>query len=385
MVRKSLFLSVCFLLFVLFIGYAEVLTTVTISGSTTLFHEENTNFGWYTMGQTRLDLRSAGNKNVKGQLQVDAGYNGEEGEIYGDIHRAYIRVRFNVFLLTIGKTRVTWGDGFLFNAGDLIFEGISFPSDISTQSMESTNEMRFSTDWLLAIKFPIGLYSFIEGVFFPHPKMGKTSNGFYYPDFTDFHDVEAGLRGLTKIVNVKVEGGYLYKGSKSIRNSTHNLYMSFNGPIVKWNWHLSTSIAIPAKDPDGDEIGDSWAVSFGLLRIISFSNNGNLTLRLETAIRPLGHWRERNPSPSDTEYGLYLFPEIVLSPMDNLAISIRSLFSAIDLSALNSISVDWNIFQGFTMSTMFTIRCGDSNDHFKWGKAGDFFFTLYFKYIFGSA
>ena len=132
---------------------AEVVSSVTISGYTSVLRSGNS-AEMLAVLKSSLNLDSVGNKNVKGYFQLDSWI----ADSFGiDVPRAYLKVRFPWFRLTLGKTRVSWGDGFVFNAGDVVFGSTgSISGDLSADSL------RNETGWLGAVYLPLGAFSFLE-------------------------------------------------------------------------------------------------------------------------------------------------------------------------------------------------------------------------------
>jgi hypothetical protein len=119
---------------------AEVASSVTISGYTSVLRSGDSAVVTAFL-KSCLDLKSVGNKNVKGYFQLESLIT--ENYIFLDIPRAYIKVRFPSFRVTLGKTRVSWGDGFVFNAGDVVFGSMGVISgDLSAETL------RDETAWL---------------------------------------------------------------------------------------------------------------------------------------------------------------------------------------------------------------------------------------------
>ena len=185
--------------------WAEIGVTTRITGTTSLVHEQESEFSLLSYGEGRLDLKSYGNENVRGQLQLDALLS-EEVEL--DVPRAFVKVRFPGFRLTVGKTRISWGEGFLFNAGDVVFEGMSLMDNLTEL------ELRDETDWMFVPYIPLGTFSFIEGLLLPHPRLMDGSSGSGVPVAVPLSQIDTGSRIVTKALGVKLEGGYLYKGSE---------------------------------------------------------------------------------------------------------------------------------------------------------------------------
>ncbi len=349
-------------------AWAEIGVTTRITGNTSLVHEEKSEFSLMSYGEGRLDLKSYGNPNVRGQLQLDTLIS---EEIKLDVPRAFIRVRFPAFRLTLGKTRVSWGEGFLFNAGDVVFEGISLLDNLTEL------ELRDETDWMIVPYLPLGTFSFIEGLLLPHPRLDEGGDGI--PVTVPLGQIDVGSRIHTKAAGIKLEGGYLYKGSEG----RHRPYVSFQGGLLTLDWHLSTSLSIPTEDPDRESLRKGWDISLGLFRIVNLPSSGSITFRLESALAPFAHWKEVSSS-TPPDYGIYLYPEVTFAVTDSLSYFIRSIVSPIDLSALGFAGIRWNIFQGFTMSFYFSIMLGDENDRFGWNRPGDTALTSQMEYIYGG-
>jgi len=357
-------------------AWAEIGVTARITGTSSLVHEEESEFSLLSYGEGRLDLKSYGNKNVRGQLQFDALLS-EEVEL--DVPRAFIKVRLPGFRLTLGKTRVSWGEGFLFNAGDVVFEGMSLMDNLTEL------ELRDETDWMFVPYIPLGTFSFIEGLLLPHPRLvdgsvGTPARGSGAPVAVPLSEIDAGTRIVTKALGVKLEGGYLYKGSEE----RHRPYVSFQGNLLTVDWHLSSSLAIPSENPDRQALRDGWDISFGLFRLVNLPSVGSIAFRFESGIRPFGQWQERGRSPNASNYGIYLYPEVAIAVNDSLSCFVRSIVSPVDLSALNFAGLRWNIYQGFTMSFFFSLMLGDENDHFGWSRQGDAALTSEMQYIYGA-
>jgi hypothetical protein len=349
---------------------AELKTSATISGYTSLLRSG---------GETYLNaileggfvLKSAGNKNVKGELEIKSALT--DNYLFLDIPRAYIKVRFPWFRFTLGKTRVSWGDGFVFNAGDVIFGSMSaISADLTAETL------RDETAWLGALYIPLGDFSFLEAVVVPYPTgAGAVLTGpggagdFVFttvsvPALLDIGPVGleyigGGLRAAFKLGSTTVETGFF----TSDFGGAHRPYMSLHGHLlVDWNFSASFGIpfGVPLQDVDWDQ-WDKWlSISAGLFHPIILSPSQTLSLRLETAIRPGADWAE---TPGG-DYGLFLFPEISFSPSDTLSLQLRTMFSPIDLSALAMAGVNWNVYQGLNVITYLLLPFGDGNDFYQW-------------------
>lgn len=371
-----------FLLFVVISApftWAEMTTTVTISDYLIFSRmvdddldpaDDNVVIGVINLLKSRLDIKSAGNKNVKAQFQLDALL--FQNNIIFDIPRAYVKMRFPGFRATLGKTRVSWGEGFMFNAGDVIFGGMSLDVDIS-QSV-----LRDETAILASTYIPLGRFSYIETVFFPFPTLAEVIPGTIAPIPRNIAETSAGGMITGKVFDITLEGGYLYKGVPQ----SHKPYISAHGHLIA-DWYLAASCDIPHKDPDEESFKEGLALSGGLFGIIPLEGDASLNLRLETGIFPFGEWEEAETFPADP-YGIYLFPEIVYTPVENMSYQLRALVSPVDVSGLVIAGMNWNMYQGFTLGFMATAMFGDEDDPFGWDRDSDLAFVLSLEYIFGE-
>jgi hypothetical protein len=342
---------------------AEVVTSVEISALSGLTRDENQELAIYGVGKTALNFDSLGNPDVRAQLELDTIVT---DSIMPDVKRAFVKVRFPGFRITAGKTRESWGEGFLFNAGDVIFGSMEPIADLSETIL------RDETAWLVDLYVPLGQFSHIEGIVLP-----------YAPDaegaeiLNSVYDMRGGGRIVTKLLGIKIEGGYLFKADQAL----HHPYISFQGNLF-FDLQLSAAMEIPARDPTAKDIENGFTVSFGLMRIFSTDEAGTWTVRLEGALRPFGLWQEAAAADEDTEYGLLLYPEVDYAPDDFLSFQLRSIISPFDASAVISLGCTYNIYQGLSILATAAVQIGDENDIFGWERAGDFALLLGLEYIF---
>jgi len=333
---------------------AEVASSVTITGSASVLRYEGAT-QLLPMVKASLDLDSEGNKNVKGYFRLDS-YIGETVGI--DIPRAYLKVRLPWFRLTLGKTRVSWGDGFVFNAGDVVFGSMeTISGDLSGPTL------RDETAWLGAVYVPLGAFSFLEAVTLPYgvADPAGTFNESLLPLSIPMplHSLSGGLRGAFKLGRTTLETGYYASGRTK---TEHRPYLSLHGHLLV-DWNLSASMAIPMFDPQWEQWDEYLGISAGLFHAVNLGLNRSLSFRLESALHPGAGWTE---TAGGTDYGLFLFPEIAFSPTDTLSLQLRSLVSPVDLSTLNFLSVSWNIYQGLTIYSHLSVPLGDGDDLYQW-------------------
>lgn len=293
----------------------------------------------------KISFPSPNAGNVRGEVVLKTDYNSLSPVVISSvddvIHKAYLRVRFPSFRLTAGKTRLSWGDGMLFNAGDILY-GSSSVSVSLTQS-----ELRSETDWMASVNYPLGFFSFAEAVVLPS-KTGKAE------------DMGFGARFYTNVGQTKVEGGYL---TKEDTGRVNRLYGSLQGNIGP-DWYLASSVTIPQTNPSASDIEKSWLISGGLFHMVYLPEDKNLSLRLELLARPFGKWEFE--SQGDATCALLLYPEIVYSPTSSLSYSVRAILSPLDLSTLLTAGASWSVFEGFSLIANIAAPFGESGDLFNW-------------------
>jgi len=336
---------------------AEVTSSVTITGYTSVLFSGDPEDPAVVAAvlKSSLNLDSVGNKNVKACFQLDSWI---ADSFSFDVPRAYLKVRFPWFRLTLGKTRVSWGDGFVFNAGDVVFHSMGVISgDLSAETL------RNETGWLGAMYLPLGAFSFLEAVVFPYPlpdPAGTFSEDLSFLAGTvSLHELSGGVRSAFKLGATTLESGYFASG----REAEHRPYISLHGHMLV-DWNLSASMAIPMFAPQWRRWDEWLAISAGLFHFADLGGSASLSFRLEAAIRPGSGWSE---TAGGVDYGIFLFPEIAFSPSDTLSLKLRTLLSPVDLSALIVAGVSWNIYQGLDLFNYLSLMAGDSDDLYSWG------------------
>jgi hypothetical protein len=325
-----------------------------------------------------LDLQSVGNENVRGFLQLDA-WAGEGFALA--LPRAYVKVRLPWFRLTVGKTRVSWGEGFLFNAGDVVFGSMGLLAGGLSESV-----LRDETTWLAAFYVPLGAFSYLEGALVPWEPvaaagdpLGLTGAGALETDLTLLLDPVApgelagGLRGVFRIGGAKLEAGYFGSG----RAGEHRPYLSLQGHLGV-DWYLAGAFVIPTAGAAWGSWAEWIELSAGAFSLHNLPGGRSLSVRLEAAVRPGMRWQEAEGAEAvalgdaalagvpPPQYGLYLFPEVAFSPTDTLSLQARALISPLDGSALSMVGGSWSVYQGLSLFTYLSIMGGDGNDLYAW-------------------
>lgn len=326
-------------------------------------------YGYSLGGSGGMAFKSRGVRDVKAELRFDfiypeqtvsVDYDGTGGQdpvslslLMLSLDKAYVKVRFPWFRLTVGKTRLGWGDGFVFNSGDVIFGSTGTAVDLTAA------EVRSETGWMTALNIPLGRFSFLEGLVMP-------ATGDAEADLLvgDIRESSAGLRFYTKLAGFKWEGGYFFDGDASA-GALHKPYLGIQGNLGI-DFYLAASAAIPLQSAWESGFRESFNISFGLFHLQQLNRISSLSLRLETLVRPFGRWQ---PAAGARDYGLLLYPEIAYQVSESLNLSLRSLVSPLDLSAQLTFGADWNVYQGFSLLGYLVANAGESSDLFAWQKA----------------
>ena len=328
-------------------------------------------------GTAGLTFKSLDNRNVKGFIEIDfepdtpAGdYSYTEPAL--ELKKAYIKARMLDHRLTVGKTRTTWGEGTVFNSGDVLFGSLNPYVDLTEE------EKRTETAWMTLTDTPFGSFSFVELVYMPPQREINDENIKTSVPGGRIEKSSIGGRIYTRAAGTKIEAGYIYKGQKRTESDpsirTHRPYISFQGNIGP-DWSLSSSAAIPAvANPDTGIIKKSFTCSFSLFHIINLDHDSSLNLRLETLILPWHNWEEKTDLFSDAEnstdiievYGIFVYPQIVYNISPGLNLSLQSVVSPIDISAMTTIGFFWNLYQNFEILNYLTFNAGEESDIFAW-------------------
>ena len=320
----------------------------------TLAYSANSN-QWFALMPSSLSLSipSASKPNVRGEVVLKASSSVAIASLDDVVHKAYLKAKFPSFRLTMGKTRLSWGDGRVFNAADVLYGS----SDTAVEFTQA--ELRGETAWMASINFPIDFFSFAEAVIMPS-STGK-------PD-----DMTFGGRLYATIQDIKVEGGYATKVETGAR--VHKPYVSFQGSFGP-DWYLSSSLTIPVSGNIAQATLDSWMVSGGLFQYVQLENDRSLTLRMEFLLCPFGDW-DLASALDNQNCALLLYPELTYALSPSLALSFQSILSPLDLSAKSTIGFSWNVFEGFSVLGYGSVNIGDAGDVFSWNAATKPSFSL---------
>jgi len=331
----------------------------------TLLRVSEGDWAMLTLGTARVSL-SATSESVKAELAVD-GLLGESA--VASLARASVAARFPWFRLTMGKARLAWGEGVVFNAADLLY------GSSSAAGLDLTAEtLRDDAAWMAAVYVPLGRFSFAEAVVLPPPLDVAAFIQDPAAPLPDPADAAIGGRIVGKLAGVKTEAAYLYRGE----TGSHSVAASLQGNLFV-DWHLSASASLPAISPALKDLADSLLLSAGLFHLQRLGPRASLSLRLEALAAPAGAWQEVDPAPPPapaTVYGLLLYPEISLAFDNAISLAARALVSPVDGSALIVPGVSVSVHKGLSFLGMASVSIGDETDNWSWSRQAGLSFVL---------
>jgi hypothetical protein len=330
-------------------AFAEIETRVELTLLGSFLRNAAGDPGLAFIAAGELGFAAINNPDVKAELTLAGAWTDAMVTPPEDLlKKAYIRTHFDVLRVTAGKTRVAWGDGFLFNAGDVVFGSMLPVADLSV------NLLRDTTDWMVDLYLPLGDFSFLESIILPFSPLRAPGSPLVAAD-----TLRGGGRIVTKLAGVKMETGYLFRADAA----SHRPYVSFQGNLF-FDAYVSASMDIPSTNPTERNLRDGLAVTAGIYRLFSFDDGSSLLVRVEAASWPFGIWNEADAAGfgSADRFGIIVYPEITWSPTDILAIQLRAMMSPVDGSGLVSLMATWSIYQGFDLLGYAWVMYGDAND-----------------------
>jgi len=316
-------------------AFAEVVTTVTVDAyqSVTTDGDDTSAAG---IGRSEIDFQSRGSGDVRSRLQLRAYLTEIDGVSTSvlTIPRAEIRWRLPAgesyrMRFTVGRSRLSWGDGVLFNAGDTINGARPGAVDLTTDTL------RNETQWLTAGYFPLGRFAFLEPVVLLPGYEMEISSASNEQTADDIADTAAGGRLQFNLFSVKSEVGYLYRGEEEI----HQPSIALQGNLGV-DWYAGASMRLP--DPPDEEL----YLSGGLVHHGSGHRIGSWSFRLESL------WEQRGER-------LHLYPEATWAPSQLFSVFLRGTATPVvsaewlapgDTDASGAVGLAWTPSTGLTLS-----------------------------------
>ncbi len=289
-------------------------------------------------GNLSVSFNQTNNKSVKSRMELNGTTDLTSGGLSLSVSKAYVKFRFPRLRFVIGKAPFSWGEGLIFNAGDLLFG--SSPININLMQSEFTD----STAWITSLNTPLGPFSFIEGIYLAPENLSE-----------GIDSSKEGGRLITRIGNTKLETGYLYSGT----DTAHKVYTSLQGNLFL-DWHLSAAASL------NEDWKESLVITGGMYSMRTIGYDGTLSWRLEAVVKPYDEWKESADASQNGNYGVYIYQEAGYAFNSGMTLILRSMISPVDMSAVITPGFTWNVFQGFTITVMGSAGTGTKNDTFAW-------------------
>ncbi len=329
---KKLFIIILFATLLFVPLFAEFNLTTEVSLNHNILLTEDTDPLYFESGNVLINLDSVGFKNVKTDMGVNLTFNSNSPNPSFSLDHLTIKARFPSFRLTFGKTRLDWGEGNLFNAGNVLFNSTSYSVPLLNDSVILERE------WLGAVTIPLSSFSFLEGAII-------------LPDDGDVMGLKGGIRYYSSEGSVKIDTGISAGGG----NITPHLSIMGNIGI---DASISTSFGLPVNSEALPVFKESWNITGTLFHIFSFMSQDTLSVRIEILYAPYA---------SGEELPLFLYPSLQYGFSNGISLYAQSIVSPIDLSASISLGGSWNIFEGLTINSFMQTAIGDDDDVFTYG------------------
>ncbi|MFO7849759.1 MAG: hypothetical protein R6V67_07340, partial [Spirochaetia bacterium] len=326
---------------------------------------------YFLTGRGGAAFHNKGSRNIRGELSLDFSEAGGTGtsELSNTLQsaigpevqlkRLYIRPAFGDVLVSLGKTRSTWGAGYAFNAGDIIFG--SDTVDFDTRS----DDPRTETAWLSNAEVPFGTFDFFEIIVLPgnfsyaDPQESDLGAQVEPPSPPPIEKASGGARISLERGIFNFQTGYLFRGDRiaGMGETGHRAYISIEG-IEPVSWHISSSATADADFSSAKKIEKSWMITGGASHDHTVFYDRTLSWNLEFLAKPYSSFEEEDTETADG-YGLFLYPTISFTPRGGLSFSLRSILSPVDISAYTTLGMDWNIYEELTLQAYTSVQLGE--------------------------
>lgn len=303
--------------------FAESVPSAEITFNTAFLADSN-GLSLYPGGATggiTLKLNSARADAIKGNIQLSA-----DSDANLALDRAYLKARFPWFVqdtsfrLTGGKAPLSWGKGFVFNAGDPVFGALPSTSLTGTDS----SDYRTAADWMTVATLPVGGFSFAELVYLPPvDAVAKENAG---DETAEVHNRAGGRLFVTPGLGLlqSIEAGYLFA-----EGPVNTIYIALDGSLF-FDYYASACSYVSSVNAKWQA---DYATSFGIFRMIDVPNVP-LSIRAEGLIYP--------------EYNRQLWYQSVQAGIsDSLQLTVYGLFATgiddtADLVTIQAFSTPYN-------------------------------------------
>jgi hypothetical protein len=362
--KKALILG-CFLSILLPALEAESDIRVKLSNSAVLLYEDSLLLAGLSLAD--IDFNNSGSREIKSSVSLRMQLSTAQPLSFLELRRAWVKFRLPDLRITLGKTRISWGEGFYFNAGDLIHGSLSLKGNLGE------DEIRDNSDWLIAANYPLSTFSFIEAVALP-PVLDASDPAVFsalpYGPFPepDAEDSRAGARIYLTIADIVQEIAYLYDQGEHV--------LAYGGQFnLFFDIYYAARLELNSDQLDLEDL----QATIGIFHSQSIGYSDSLSLRLESLIRPFKPWEETS---LEEEVPLFLFTDFSYAFLDRFTLSLRSTINPIDLSGFLFPSLGVELYKGFTINLQGTFTLAESGDLFDSTDWPDYGALVTFRYIY---
>jgi len=196
-----------------------------------------------------LTLASPTQGTVRGEIRIKTPPASSDVSWDDYIRGAYLRARFPFGRLTVGKNALSWGDGFFFNAAEVVTRRFDRDQGL----------LRADAVWLVGFYVPIKALDFVEVVALP----SLQGSG-----------VGVAGRLYLSLGALKAEAGYV------LQEQLHTPYVSLQGHLGV-DWWIASSVDISSQV-------EELRLSAGLFHSFFLVGGGTITVRGEVMGIPIG-------------------------------------------------------------------------------------------------
>lgn len=323
--------------------FADTSTTVDMTILQSIGYSDSTQLVAPMIASGTISFKSVDTSNAKGEVALRIS-SASIGQLTPDalIDQAWIRIRFPSVRLTVGKTRLSWGIGTVFNAGSVLGE------DMESLAAELASvELKANSHWLAAVNIPTGPFSFAEVATIAATSM-KLEEGIF------------GLRYYDSSHATGFEFGYATSLDSVTGIRQHRPYACLQGNLLV-DWHLGLSASIIEDVSAFESLQESGILTAGISHIVPIGWDGSLSVRIEALARPAVLASGIDPLVDGK--ALLFYPELVWNMSESLTLMLRSIISPIDGSAIVVSGAMWRVMDGVTCLSYAGAKLGEDTDY----------------------
>lgn len=310
------------------------------------------------LGLGKVDLSARGASNIRAELTLEI-LTGKDTVLR--IPRAFLRYSPEGFRLTLGRAAASWGEGLVYNAGDLWAPAFDPSSSLAS---ETVKDLSF---WQAGLWIPLGDLAYFEALGAP-PEGALVTPGLP----PEWHQAAGGMRFYGDFGAAALQAGWNTDGKAGI----HRIYGAFNtslGPLGIYG-NGGTAVAVSSDLWTEGLLGAALrgqTHSLGIFLTQELPEGQTWSGRMEVLSRPWEGWK-----------GWEVYGDTSLALDQTLSVTLRALFHPEDLSAKLTLLGSWQADRGLTFLLLPSVNWGEPGDRYPWGVPGDLSLTGGFRLVF---